>query len=76
MTPTMLRQLWSLVEATQANVLVTLDDDTLAQWLLKQFKMNSSINGSETELVNQYIQSRLSLIRDLAAERLGAEPSG
>jgi hypothetical protein len=76
MTPTMLRQLWSLVEATQANVLVTLDDDSLAQWLLKQFKMNSSINGNETELVNQYIQSRLSLIRDLAAERLSAEPSG
>ena len=76
MTPTMLRQLWSLVEETQANVLVTLDDDSLAQWLLKQFKMNSSINGNETELVNQYIQSRLSLIRDLAAERLSAEPSG
>jgi hypothetical protein len=76
MTPTMLRQLWSLVEATQANVLITLDDDSLAQWLLKQFKMNSSINGNETELVNQYIQSRLSLIRDLAAERLSAEPSG
>ncbi|CBN54163.1 hypothetical protein PN499_00705 [Kamptonema animale CS-326] len=76
MTPTMLRQLWSLVETTQANVLMTLDDDTLAQWLLKQFKMNSSINGSEAEQLNQYIQSRLSLIRDLAAERLGAEPSG
>ncbi|MDF0556196.1 hypothetical protein [Kamptonema sp. UHCC 0994] len=76
MTPTMLRQLWSLVETTQANVLVTLDDDTLAQWLLKQFKMNSAINGNEAELLNQYIQSRLSLIRDLAAERLGAEPSG
>ena len=76
MTPTMLRQLWSLVETTQANVLVTLDDDTLAQWLLKQFKMNSAINGKEAELLNQYIQSRLSLIRDLAAERLGAEPSG
>lgn len=75
MTPTMLRQLWSLVETTQANVLITLDDASLSQWLLKQFKMNSSINGSEAELVNQYIQSRLSLIRDLAAERLGAEPS-
>ncbi|OCQ91996.1 hypothetical protein BCD67_21510 [Oscillatoriales cyanobacterium USR001] len=75
MTPTMLRQLWSLVEATQANILVTLDDDTLAQWLLKQFKMNSSIDCSEAELVNEYIQSRLSLIRDLAAERLGAKSS-
>jgi len=72
MTPTMLRQLWSLVETTQANVLVTLDDASLAQWLLKQFKMNSSINGNEAELVHQYIHSRLSLIRDLASERLGA----
>ncbi|MGE5659083.1 MAG: hypothetical protein ACM37W_21020 [Actinomycetota bacterium] len=74
MTPTLLRQLWSLIETTQATLLVTLDDATLVQWLLKQLKMNSSLNGSEADQLNQYIQSRLSLIRDLAQERLGAEP--
>ena len=76
MTPTMLRQLWSLVENTQAKTLVTLDDASLVQWLLKQLKTSSSLNRKETDLVNDYIQSRLSLIRDLAEERLATEPSG
>ncbi|MEG4799051.1 hypothetical protein QUB63_02365 [Microcoleus sp. ARI1-B5] len=73
MTPVMLRQLWSLIETTQATVLVTLDDATLVQWLLKQLKMNSALNGKETDLLNEYIESRLSLIRDLAEQRLAPE---
>ncbi|MBE9163801.1 MULTISPECIES: hypothetical protein [Microcoleaceae] len=70
MTPIMLRQLWSLIETTQATLLVNLDDDTLVQWLLKQLKANSALNGNETDVLNEYIESRLSLIRDLAEERL------
>jgi len=73
MTPVMLRQLWSLIETTQATLLVTLDDATLVQWLLKQLKMNSALNGKETDLLDEYIQSRLSLIRDLAQQRLVPE---
>ena len=73
MTPIMLRQLWSLIETTQATLLVNLDDATLVQWLLKQLKMNSAHNGLEADLLNEYIQSRLSLIRDLAEQRLAPE---
>jgi hypothetical protein len=75
MTPTLLRQLWSLIETTQASTLVSLDDATLVQWLLKQLKMNSCLNRNEMDVINDYIQSRLSLIRDLAAERLTGEPA-
>ncbi|MGB3514526.1 MAG: hypothetical protein WBA93_36010 [Microcoleaceae cyanobacterium] len=75
MTPAMLRQLWSVVERTQAKTLVSLDDATLVQWLIKQLKSTSSLNCREADLMNEYIQSRLSLIRDLAEERLGMEPS-
>lgn len=73
MTPIMLRQLWSLIETTQATLLVNLDDATLVQWLLKQLKMNSALNGKEADLLNEYIQSRLCLIRDLAQQRLTPE---
>lgn len=73
MTPIMLRQLWSLIETTQATLLVNLDDATLVQWLLKQLKMNSALNGKEADLLNEYILSRLSLIRDLAEQRLAPE---
>ena len=38
MSPTMLRQLWSLVETTQASLIVSLDDGDLVQWLLKRLQ--------------------------------------
>ena len=75
MSPIMLRQLWSVVENSQATTLVSLDDDTLVQWLIKQLKNRDSLNCREADLMNEYIQSRLCLIRDLAEERLGMEPS-
>jgi hypothetical protein len=65
----MLRQLWSLVEATQTSLLLRLDDASLTQWLLKQFRMHSTLNPDEASILNTYIHSHLSLIRDLAQER-------
>lgn len=73
MTPVMLRKLWSLVEATQASLLVNLDDADLAQLLLKRLQTESNINCQEKDLLNAYIQARLSLIRDLAEARIMRE---
>ena len=73
MTPTMLRKLWSLVETTQASTLVTLDDASLVQCLVKQVKTEAGINSKEADLLNDYICSRLSLIRDMAEARLVGE---
>ncbi len=70
MTPTLLRKLWSLVETTQASLLVDLDDACLAQWLLKRLQMESTINGRDKDVLREYIHSRSSLIRDLAEARL------
>ena len=69
MTPTILRQLWSTVEATQSQVLLKLDDDSLVQWLLKQTTTEALLDHNETHILSNYIHSRLSLIRDLAEER-------
>ncbi len=69
MTPTILRQLWSVVEATQSNILLKLDDASLVQWLLKQIQTKASLDQNETHILSNYIQSRLTLIRDLAQER-------
>lgn len=71
MTPVMLRQLWSLVETTQANILLKLDDASLVQWLLKKLNQERSLNHDETNIISNYIYSKLSLIRDLAEERQG-----
>lgn len=69
MTPTMLRQLWSVVETTQANILLRLDDASLVQWLLKQIKQQATLDQGETHIITDYIESRLTLIRDMAQER-------
>jgi succinate dehydrogenase flavin-adding protein (antitoxin of CptAB toxin-antitoxin module) len=69
MSPFLLRQIWSLVEATQTQVLLNLDDETLVQWLLRQLKNQRSFDSQETDLLNTYLQSRLPLIRDLAQSR-------
>ena len=69
MTPSMLRQLWSVVEMSQSHILLKLDDATLVQWLLKQLTVQQSLDRHEKTILSDYIQSRLSLIRDLAQER-------
>ncbi len=69
MSPFLLRQIWSLVETTQTQVLLNLDDETLVQWLLRQLKSQRSLDSQETDLLNTYLQSRLPLIRDLAQSR-------
>lgn len=69
MSPLMLRQLWTLVETTQSNILLNLDDSSLVQWLLKQLGQQRSLARWETDLFSAYIRSRLPLIRDLAQSR-------
>jgi hypothetical protein len=71
MTPALLRQVWSLVETAQANVLLTLDDTSLVQWLIRQIRKEQSLDSDEASILNSYIYSKLSLIRDLAHEKVG-----
>ncbi len=70
MTPLMLRQLWSLVDATQVALLLSLDDTSLVQWLLRQFSIQQPLNPEEITILSGYIQSKLSLIRDLAHQKI------
>lgn len=68
MTPTIMRQLWSVVEETQSNTLLKLDDASLVQWLLKQTNTEALLDCNEAYILSDYIHTRLSLIRDLAQE--------
>ena len=69
MTPTIMRQFWSIVEATHTVTLLQLDDASLVQWLVKQITNQAFLDPHETDFLCDYIQARLSLIRDLAYER-------
>ncbi|MBD2778629.1 hypothetical protein [Iningainema tapete] len=69
MTPKILRQLWTIVENTQAKTLLQLDDANLVQLLVKQTKTQALLDCHETDFLCDYIRSRLTLIRDLVQER-------
>lgn len=69
MTPLMLRQLWSLIEQTQASLLLSLDDSSLVHWLMKALGAERSFDRQEADILRSYISSRLTLIRDLAQQR-------
>ncbi len=69
MTPTIMRQLWTVVEASQAMTLLQLDDASLVQWLVKQTTTQAFLDDHETNFLCDYIQARINLIRDIAYER-------
>ncbi|WAL62584.1 hypothetical protein [Thermocoleostomius sinensis] len=69
MSPIMLRQFWSLVEMTRASIPLTMDDPSLAQWLLRRVRSERSLNNVEADILTDYIRSRLPLIRDLAQDQ-------
>jgi hypothetical protein len=67
--PLLLRQFWSLVEMTQASLLLNLDDPTLIQQLTKALETQQSLDSTQRSAVNQYIKTKLPLIRDMAQAR-------
>lgn len=69
MTPILLRQLWSIVERTQANLILSLDDASLSQWLLKQLQQSLALDSRDVRLLDDYIRTKTPLIRDLAQQR-------
>jgi hypothetical protein len=69
MTPNMLRQFWALIESTQVSTILQFDDSALVQLLIKQFMADRAMDAQSANTLNDYIQAKLPLIRDLASER-------
>jgi hypothetical protein len=65
MSPSLLRQFWSLVETTYADIPLALDDSGLVQWLLRQMRARRLLSSDETDVLVGYISDRLPLIRDM-----------
>lgn len=73
MTPLLLRQCWNVVETTQANLLLHLDDSTLVRHLTQDLQKQQTLDAAEATAVNHYIESKLPLIRDIAQSRVTPE---
>ena len=63
-----LRHLWSVIEETQASILLEFNDIELTEQLLRQLEEKRLVQ-EETKTIKTYIRSRLPLIRDIAASR-------
>jgi hypothetical protein len=61
-----IRRLWSVVEAADPVRLGTLDDHQLTQELLACLERESGLAPEDTRACASYIASRTALIRDLA----------
>ena len=69
MNPLTLRQFWSMVEHTQTSTLLELSDRDLMTRLQEQFEQHKYFSNNETDLLQEYIQRKIPLIRDLAELR-------
>jgi hypothetical protein len=70
MPPSLLRKVWTRVEKTQTNILLHLDDASLAKHLVESLAADRCIETQDAPLVHTYIHTKLSLIRDMAQARL------
>ncbi len=73
MNPTTLRHLWSTIEQTQAQTLLSLDQSDLADCLLSQVQQDKLLTPEEYNRLSTYISLRIALIRDLAQSRLNPQ---
>lgn len=73
MNPSTLRHLWSTIEQTQAQTLLSLDQSDLAHCLLSQLQQHKPLTPEEYSRLSTYICLRIALIRDLAQSRLNPQ---
>jgi hypothetical protein len=66
MNSSTLRQLWTLIGETQASTLLKFGDAELVQQLLRQLQNKIIMSGEEVNIMNNYLNTKVSLIRDLA----------
>ena len=69
MSPFLLRQLWSIIDTAHSSHILSLDDQSLASWVVQQLCHQSQLDNGELTQVNHYIQSKIPLIRDIAQNK-------
>jgi hypothetical protein len=67
MTPSIMRMFWDLVNRSQPSKLLVMDDEGLVAWLINQVQETSTLDLQQQDALCSYINSRMPLIRDIAA---------
>ncbi len=74
LSSSVLRLAWAAVEETSPRDLLTLSDRMLVKCLLQRVDRNILLSGEEVGALSNYLDSKVSLIRDLAESRLRLTP--
>ncbi len=70
MSITLLRQTWSLIETINAVELLEISDKELVQRLLNRLDAQKPLADQERIYLNDYLHSKIGLIKDTAESRL------
>lgn len=65
-----LSHIWHIVEQTQARIILELSDSELIRKIKEKLEATVFLSVSELNAAQNYIRSRIPLIRDLAEARL------
>lgn len=69
MKPTLLNQLWHLIEDTPTHILLSLEIRELIEQVLAQLERTNPLSPEENHLIRHYLQTKTPLIRELAYSR-------
>ena len=70
MNTILLRQTWNLIEATNAVELLEISEAELVQKILRRLDVQQPLAESERDILNNYLRSKIGLIKDTAESRL------
>lgn len=70
MNISLLRQIWNLIETTNASELVEIGDTELIQQLLNRLDAQKPLADQERVSLSDYLHSKIGLIKDTAESRL------
>lgn len=69
MEPSLLRQLWQIINETPTQILLTPDVAGLVEQMLLNLAQIKPLSPEENHVVRNYLYSKTSLIQDLACTR-------
>lgn len=69
LSPSLLRDLWKLIEEIPSHSLMKLDDVRLVSWILEQLEHRFCLKAEDRKNIENYLDSHMLLIREMAESR-------
>ncbi len=72
MNPSVLHQLWTVIEETEPRRLLRLQGAALTEWLITEMQVQQFLTHKEIEVTRNYISTRQIMIHDIARGKIDA----